>query len=884
MKTKNKAIFSFSGKVLSGLVILIIITLATVSAQVQFPQTTNADFYKGSYNDLVVTNNSVSLPFQANGVGQWLTTTVLPQTLMGHKTATWNNRFVYVTGGFNGLNYSNSVYHAVLQAGGIGGYTLLSQLPQGLRDHAMVIGTNAIYVLGGRNDTEVFNAIHYATINTDGSLSDWQTLDVTLPTSLRGHTAVYSNGFIYVAGGAENVSGTDACNNVYCAQILPDNTLTEFSNTTDLPVALTGHTMVVQGEKVFVLGGFTIGGEKVSTVYSAVSDVSGELSAWTSETNLPVTVSNHSSVVMNGLITVLAGETNGTLNNTVYYADINSAPMSWNLAANVMYDYTRDGAAFSSNGQIGYCGGVNNSGSPIHNTRYANLGLSLQYEKNGLFVSNPFYELGANRQITELTFDKTTPEGTTVNIAYRTAVAGENWGPWTAYSATSPIEVNEDKQYLQYKVNFTSTGMANGSFDEMRLFTLGSQLAGNLNHIPTFTKAMSPYWATADIVFTAGTHTFEAGTEILFLPGVVMHVEQANIICQGTVADSVKFLGYTNTDGLWGGIYYHTNSDEGVSSQFHYTVIANGGHGTNNANLYCSGSNEPLLKNSTLRNSSGNGIRLNNSHINLEDCTISKNAENGLYLENSNPTLLNSSIDNNTVAGVHLTSTASVPTYHSTSISNNLYAIRYPSPNFTFHEPNGLPVLTGNTYNGIVIDGGNVTTSSKVWNSISYDYILLGSVNIGNNPAIRLTIEPGNNIKAVVGARIQVGVESPIWAGGELYAIGTADSTITFTSWDGNIGGWEGIYFQPRSDQNQAGPSVLDYVTIEKGNEYNYYADNTTSVHIKNSTIQLALLDGAKYLNSFGYIENCNFLNNGRYPLYLTDWLSSPVNKLKLWH
>ncbi len=171
------------------------------NAQVSFTQTENEDFWLGAYNDMVVASDNITLPYQADNVNTWITTTVLPQTLEGHKAATWNNRYVYVVGGYNDVSYSSSVYRATLNtSGGISSWTTQNSLPVGLRDHAVVIGTNTIYVLGGQDGSNIYDAIYYADINTDGSLGAWQTASVTLPVSLWGHTAVYCNGYIYVAG------------------------------------------------------------------------------------------------------------------------------------------------------------------------------------------------------------------------------------------------------------------------------------------------------------------------------------------------------------------------------------------------------------------------------------------------------------------------------------------------------------------------------------------------------------------------------------------------------------------------------------------------------------------------------------------------------------
>jgi hypothetical protein len=867
----------FKRKVL-GIISFFILGTMNLTAQVSFTQTTNADFYQGAYNDLIVSSDNVSLPYQATNVNTWLTTTVLPQTLEGHKSATWNNRYVYVVGGYNDLTYSNTVYRATLQSGGISSWTTLNPLPVGLRDHAVVIGTNTIYVLGGRDDSNIYSTIYYAAINSDGSLGPWETSGVNLPLPLWGHTAAYCNGYIYIAGGSNIALDTYARNTVYYSKVLADNSLSTFSSTTTLPQSRNGHSMVTFNGNVYVIAGFSNGGTKANTVYSATSGVSGTLGAWSSSSALPVMVSNHASVIMNGLITVLAGESGGTLSNNVYYADINASPLVWNLASNVMYDRTKDGAAFAANGWIGYCGGENLSGTPIQNSRYATLTLSTDYEKNGFFVSNPFYELGAERTITELTFAASNPAVSNTQIAYRTAGEDLDWNNWTALSSASPIAIGITDRYLQYKVVFSGDGLVTPTLHDMSLWTPGTELSGNLNAWTTFDVASSPYWVTADISFTAGTHTFDAGVTLNFLPQTGLTVSQASIICNGTVTDSVVFKGYTNEMGLWDGIYFDPNSDNGVSSQFYYTAIEGAGYGSWNANLYCNSSNEPLLIHCSLRNADGHGLRLNTADLTVEESIFAGNEENGVYLENSNPSFLNSEMSDNTFAGIYLTSPVSEPNFYTVVSENNTYALYYPSPNFTILPPNGNDLsFSSNTFNGICLEAGTVT-DNQVWNSIAYDYILLGNTVVAKNGSTsRLTIEPGNTVKTVAGAILQIGSYTNYpGQGGELYAIGTADSLITFTSYDGSIGGWEGIYFHNYNDNN-GGVSVMDYCIIENGNEYNMFCDQSTQPSIYNSIIRDASVDGMRFNNSYGSVTNSEFSNFGRYPVYFTDWMASPT-------
>lgn len=861
---------------LMGIFFLILSAFSGLNAQVNFTQTLNADFNKGVLNNVLVGGDNVYLQFAATDVGTWLTTTVLPQTLSGHKAATWNNQYVYVVGGYNDVTYSTAVYRATIQSGGISGWTTLNSLPVAMKDVAVVIGTNTIYVLGGRDASQVYSTIYYAAINTDGSIGTWQTSAVALPAARWGHTAVYLNGYIYVAGGANVLTETSALNTVYYSKVLADNTLGAFSTGTALTATRNKHSMVTYNGVLYVLGGYANGGTKVNTVYTATPGVNGSTGAWTTQTALPVTISNHSSFVTNGLIMVLAGETGGTLSNTVYYANADATTWTWVTSPNLLYDQTKDGAAFAGNGIVYYTGGTNLSGTPIFNTRYANLTLSTNYVNHGVFTSNPFYELGAERLINSLTFTAVYSAPANCQVGYRVAGADKIWGDWTALTSTSPITVNQTKQYLQYKVILTGSTTFNCTFSDMTLTTPGTQLAGNLNAITTFTQAASPYWATSDISFTSGTHTFQPGATILFLPETGLTVGQANVVCSGTAVDSVKFLYFTNEMGQWDGIYFDPNSDNGVSSQFTYTVIGNAGFGSYNANLYCNQTNEPLLTRCNLRYADGNGIRLNSAHINVNLCVLKGNLENGIYLENSNPTLTGTTISSNTGAGVFLTSSASEPTYSTTTISSNGYGMRYPSPNFTILPPNGSPTMTGNTHNGIAIDGGDVTSSSKVWNSISYPYILLGTVRIMQYASyVRLTIEPGNTIKALTGVQIQIGASSH---GGELYAIGTLDSLITFTSHNGLAGGWNGIWYTEFSDNWGTPSSVMDYCVIEKGNDYNFLSESTSHPTINHSIIQNALVDGVRNSASTNTIQNTQFLNNGRYPYYFLNPDANPVH------
>ena len=68
-----------------------------------------------------------------------------------NQTARWKS-YVYLSGGYNGSGYSNSVYRATMSGTGNSGWTVYDTLPEPLRNHTMVTGLNYMYIIGGRTD------------------------------------------------------------------------------------------------------------------------------------------------------------------------------------------------------------------------------------------------------------------------------------------------------------------------------------------------------------------------------------------------------------------------------------------------------------------------------------------------------------------------------------------------------------------------------------------------------------------------------------------------------------------------------------------------------------------------------------------------------------
>ena len=199
---ENYQLYSFFNKkkigyfsVLFALIGVLSFSPISNNAQVVFTQTTDADFNLGFHDNVVVSGNNVYLATKATSVNNWLSTTDLPQTLSGHQVTRWLS-YVYVSGGFNGANYSDAVYRATMASGGNGSWTTYGVLPDSLSDHAMVAGAEYMYILGGRKGGIPFDKIYYSKINSNGTLGEWTESSVTLTQLLWGPTATFQNGYI----------------------------------------------------------------------------------------------------------------------------------------------------------------------------------------------------------------------------------------------------------------------------------------------------------------------------------------------------------------------------------------------------------------------------------------------------------------------------------------------------------------------------------------------------------------------------------------------------------------------------------------------------------------------------------------------------------------
>ena len=282
----------------------------------------NGYVYKiGGSTGLEEINTVYSAPLNSNGtLGNWSTTTPLPQNLSNSTSVVYNG-YVYVIGGtINDSSRLNTVYSAPLNLNGtVGDWTASTNtLPQTLNATTSIVYNDYVYVMGGFNGSPL-NTVYSAQLN-NGTVGTWATSTNTLPQGLDFASAITYDGYAYIMGGLGSINTYS--DNIYSAPLGANGTIGAWSTSPNkLPRALFGHTTVTYNGYTYVMGGYT-GGEESDAVYSAPLGANGTIGAWSTTPNkLPRALWAASSVTANGFVYYIGG-TSGEFFSDVYYAEL----------------------------------------------------------------------------------------------------------------------------------------------------------------------------------------------------------------------------------------------------------------------------------------------------------------------------------------------------------------------------------------------------------------------------------------------------------------------------------------------------------------------------------------------------------------------------------
>jgi hypothetical protein len=234
-------------------------------------------------------------------LGEWNETTPLPYATSGHHCFTANG-FVYCAGGYTDSRTSQ-VWYATLNAdGSLGNWQETTSLPYAVSEHQCFTANGFVYCAGGYTNVGRTSQVWYATLNADGSLGNWQET-TSLPYVVYGHQCFTANGFVYCAGGYTNVGRTSQ---VWYATLNTDGSLDNWQETTSLPYVVYDHQCFTANGFVYCAGGYTNDG-RTSQVCYVKQNSDGTLSNWLYTASLPYGLSSHQCISINDAIICLGG-------------------------------------------------------------------------------------------------------------------------------------------------------------------------------------------------------------------------------------------------------------------------------------------------------------------------------------------------------------------------------------------------------------------------------------------------------------------------------------------------------------------------------------------------------------------------------------------------
>lgn len=222
--------------------------------------------------------------------------------------------YLYVLGGSGSGGALASVERAPIAVdGSLGAFATVSStsltVPRKLASTA-VIGT-WLYVFGGKG-TDTLRTVERAQIHLDGSLGAFAAVpDVALVIAREGHTSAVIGDALFMIGGS---GSTGPLNTLEFALIRSDGSLGPFAPVSGVALtsSRTGHTSVVLGKQLYVIGGRNTSGA-LASVEQASINLDNTLGSFTLSSSLASARSDHASAIIGNSFYVVGGNGGGDL-------------------------------------------------------------------------------------------------------------------------------------------------------------------------------------------------------------------------------------------------------------------------------------------------------------------------------------------------------------------------------------------------------------------------------------------------------------------------------------------------------------------------------------------------------------------------------------------
>jgi len=262
---------------------------------------------KGGGSKQPDTQNAFMAP-QVEG-GTWVRKADMPVGVGFHSINTVNGK-IYVIGGANqGWNPNIKTFSTVYEYDPKANtWSRKADIPTSRAWHRACVVDGKIYVIGGGNDTTFSNAVEAY----DPITNKWEK-KANIPTARSESAAGSVNGKIYYIGGHGGVGPALSTVEEY------DPKTDTWTKKTDMPTARTFITGSVVNDKIYVFGGANdnIG----SRLFPTVEIYDPSTDKWTKGSDMPIANSCLASCVVNGMIYIIGGAGNGSILSSIEIYD-----------------------------------------------------------------------------------------------------------------------------------------------------------------------------------------------------------------------------------------------------------------------------------------------------------------------------------------------------------------------------------------------------------------------------------------------------------------------------------------------------------------------------------------------------------------------------------
>ncbi len=198
-----------------------------------------------------------------------------------------------------------------------------------------------------------YNDVYVAKINNNGTLGSWTaTANMTQDRTL--HAAAVAGGYIYAAGGTNNISGV-VYRTVEYAPINSDGTVGAWSRTATMSSLRLDVSLAVVNGYMYAIGGHS-GATALNSVEYAPINSSGTLGNWQATENMGSARSSEgkSATSYNGRLYITGGHSGSAALNTTEYAALQSIPRRFSYSKVIDLGTTSNitGLSFTGNSLV----------------------------------------------------------------------------------------------------------------------------------------------------------------------------------------------------------------------------------------------------------------------------------------------------------------------------------------------------------------------------------------------------------------------------------------------------------------------------------------------------------------------------------------------------